>query len=714
MVVDSQFHNLRDLSLALQELLRSRFPQIAPIQVFCLQMSHKLLVLVQHSSRAMPDEHAVGQILQTTLEQDPPPSIQQWLAQTERAQMELFLRVTGDNQVYASGMFDLAYGGRSRGFPLSELSPQALFPLIPSPSAPESLTLVDSVSADPEDLDGDDSLGDSFELAAEDLDESVIDAFSLTPSLEAIAPSDAADVPEPAVSPPDAVSSPDLIPEESSLAPLVHGDAEDGAIVPREPEPLAPSAERSPASESALVPTTAPPSADPPAEVKPSAPAKPWVQEHRRQRQIALGIAGIVAIASGIYALSRPCVLGECQNIIQAQALDATASATIQDPQSAQEVVDAYDQWVDASYLLQQIPPWSRSYTEAQRLLGIYEERMGVLNNVVQAQHQAYAAAVKSQNPPHPVDVWREIRILWQEAITLLQAVPQESSVYPLAQQKLLEYEANLGAIDGRIETERAAQAKIQTAREAATVAEARQQVANSLATWQQAYATWQATINLLRQVPTNTMSYAESQQLLEIYQTKLGAARDRLQQETIAQSSYQQALALADQAAAYEDSRQWSQAVISWRDALNQAQQVPKGTTYHDQAQPLIMSYSQSLSTAEEKLQAAVSLQEAEVQVAQLCNTSKQCTSRMSGDRIQIQVTQSALGNGTFPLPGTTQPIAEPFNNLLRSVADIGQRAQVKIDVFNVDGSLFGTYTPDVNGYVPASTATTPEPYRF
>lgn len=857
-----------------------------------MQMSHKLLVLVQHSSRAMPDEQAVGRVLQTTLEHHPPASIQRWLAENENPQMELFLRVTGSNQVYASGIFDLHPDRRS-------LPHLPIPPLVPVPTVPEALaeppiasaseaeqspdlesspsvnevdteageapvnsapdvdrftepvlatsalnpdesltdtTVADEVPTDatvaieaehdlvqnstdlafeiPEpdaqnqslietldvssdigsgesldvgsgveqveptaaiapsldgiprfdepDEDFDEDLGSSFELDSEQLDRDVLDAFNATewqplpeldaPEPPAIAPeigADLASVEIPPSTDTDLDISEEIPPAEIDVVPDIFADFERSeaadAIAPPDLEDRAnqrfdeffdeseedalsdgaPSEAEVPDSPpAAIVPlgdrASTPDRAIAPSEVAarelvaispPTLDSTPPPQI--RKRWFLGGIAGLVAIVGGIYALTRPCVLGECQNLTEAQTLDAQATALIQSPQSAQDAVDAYDQWADASYLLQQIPPWSRSYAQAQRLLSTYEQRMNVLNNVVQAQRQAYTAAVKSQNPPHPVDVWREVRVLWQEAIALLRDVPPESTIYPLAQQKLQEYETNLKAIDGRIETERAAQSKIQSAREAATVAEARQQGATSLQEWQQTQSTWQTAIALLQQVPANTMSHAEAQQLLDIYQQKLSGTRDRLQQETIAQSAYQQSLNSADQAASYEDSQQWSQAVASWRDALNQAQQVPKETTYYDQAQPLIESYSRSLEVAEDKLQIVVARQGAEDQLRNLCSTG-QCTFAALSDRFQVRVIQPSVGAGSFPLPGSNQPISEPFNDLLRSVADIGQRSQVKIDVFNVDGTLFGTYTPEVNGYVPPSNSTTPEPYRF
>jgi hypothetical protein len=40
-------------------------------------------------------------------------------------------------------------------------------------------------------------------------------------------------------------------------------------------------------------------------------------------------------------------------------------------------------------------------------------------------------------------------------------------------------------------------------------------------------------------------------------------------------------------------------------------------------------------------------------------------------------------------------------FNPLLRAIATVGETAQIPIEVYNADGSLFGIYDPALDGYV-------------
>ncbi len=47
------------------------------------------------------------------------------------------------------------------------------------------------------------------------------------------------------------------------------------------------------------------------------------------------------------------------------------------------------------------------------------------------------SAALLVQNPPHPVNTWYQAQQKWQYAINLLEKIPQESSSYQEATEKL-------------------------------------------------------------------------------------------------------------------------------------------------------------------------------------------------------------------------------------------------------------------------------------
>ncbi|HEY9627513.1 MAG TPA: hypothetical protein V6C84_09440 [Coleofasciculaceae cyanobacterium] len=439
------------------------------------------------------------------------------------------------------------------------------------------------------------------------------------------------------------------------------------------------------------------------------------------------GAVGLFGLVSGAYVLSRPCVLGTvCEPIQKAQQLDQQATQTIATTDSALAVVGAYDQLTEASYLLGTIPSWSGQHQAAQTLQATYENKSKMLGQVVKALKQGNAAAQKSQNPPHPLPKWRQIQWDWREAIALLEKVPPDSPVLSLAQKKLAEYKVNLDTTDRRVLVEQGAQDKLTTARKTAEVAESRANLATTPESWQQVYLTWQAAINLLQQVPQGTMAHSEAAQVISLYESKMAEADNRRNQEQASTGSYQEAVKLAEQARNWERQNQWTEAVAAWRSAFTNIQQIPQGTTYYTQAQPLVSEYQAALAQAETNRDRTSAMQRVKPDLDRAClgtglganleanlksqtGLSKVCTYTLSPIAIRIQVTpqyDQAVENviTRAQTQGDARARAEvttQVNELLQNLADIGKTAQVPIELYSSNGSIFANYNPDASGYV-------------
>ncbi|WP_448602633.1 hypothetical protein [Thermoleptolyngbya sp.] len=429
------------------------------------------------------------------------------------------------------------------------------------------------------------------------------------------------------------------------------------------------------------------------------------------RRAIALAV-GVAALAFGgtFYALTRPCVMGGCAELQTVEQLHQTVSNQLSQGATLQDVSQSYTQLTDASYRLSQVPRWSRHSAAANRVQQQTESTIAALGQILAAQSAATEAVEMTQNPPHALAVWQQAQALWETAIAQLQQVPESSPAYDLAQQKRLEYAENLAAIEQRIVLEQKAQDWVSRARQAVELAEARQGAATSMAARLEAHGTWRTAIALLQQVPDTAMAYAEAQQLLALYQPRLLDSSTRLQQEETAVDAHQRALRLADLAAQAEQRRQWSQAVQHWQAALAAAQQVAVGTTVHPQAQPLVASYRTSLAAAQEKLRGAVAAQAAEQDLARNCSgTPRVCTYAQQGNVMQVRITPS-YDRVLQEAAAITQAAQDTdpdsammvhFNPLLRAIATVGETAQIPIEVYNADGSLFGIYDPTLDGYV-------------
>lgn len=425
---------------------------------------------------------------------------------------------------------------------------------------------------------------------------------------------------------------------------------------------------------------------------------------------VALGGAiGSFVLVSGLYLLTRPCVIGGCEPLQRARQLSQEAIQTAQTTESALEVVEAHKQLNEASYLLGTIPAWSRHHESAQAVLASYEDQAVVLGQVVEALEQANGAAQRSQNPPHPLHEWREIQRLWREVIARLERIPSDSPLQSLVQRKLQEYQANLTGINQRVAIEQQAQDRIAVARQAGQIAEARAGAAQSAKNWQETAATWTTAIEQLRQVPQGTIGHDEAQQLLAIYQPKLTEARSRQTQESTAADAYSQALSAAEQARKLEQQNQWAQAATRWRDALTYVQQVPNDSAYYGQVQPLISTYTKTLQQAQDNSQRATAIESARSNLDLACSGNPRiCTYTLSPQIVRVQFTPGydqtvgkLITNADSKGSGFPPETVNQVNGLLRTLAEISDATQVPIELFDSNGTKLGTYTPSLSGYV-------------
>ncbi|HHP7244100.1 MAG TPA: hypothetical protein ACFE0H_05375 [Elainellaceae cyanobacterium] len=426
---------------------------------------------------------------------------------------------------------------------------------------------------------------------------------------------------------------------------------------------------------------------------------------------LAIATVGLIGLVGGIYALTRPCVVGECEVLHVSQTLTLESEKMMQDPESAEQVIKAYDRLLEANYRLSKIPFWSEHHERAQRLLQSYEVDANYLGYVVTAQKHALSAAELSQDPPHPLATWKEVRTLWLQAIDQLKNVPEHAAAYSFAQSKRAEYRANLATINRRIELEEQAHKTISTTRNAAQMAEARESSADSVETWRLVNATWQVVLNRINDVPPDTMAYAEAQQLRAIYEPRLATAHARWTQSEASATSYNRALTFAEQAISFEQNNQWSSAVTAWQNALETVRQIPTDTSYYDQAQPLMNSYSGALDRAQQNLSLAVAIQDAQVDLDRICNATPQiCDYTLDSEAIQIYITaefdqiveQAIMTSNAATVSGRTQDTSLKINTLLQTLAAIGENAYVSIELYDADGALFATYAPSLSGYTP------------
>ena len=412
----------------------------------------------------------------------------------------------------------------------------------------------------------------------------------------------------------------------------------------------------------------------------------------------------LAAIFTSIYMLTRPCVIGRCKPLQTAQQLNQGATRMAKSADSQSELLAAQQQLVAANNSLKQIPRWSGHYQEAQQLSQSLFNQSALLNQAIAALQQGARATQRSQNPPRSALELQTIQALWQDAIANLAAVPSDSALFPLAQQKLPAYQTNLKSVNQQLQMEQQASQKLILAQKTALLAKQRQDTAQSWQAWQTAKSNWVSAIDTLTTIPKTSAAYKEAQRLLPTYQTQLATASDRASKEQMAAKAFSQAISQANLAQREQQQNQFTNAVNNWKQALTYAKQVPSGTLYYKQVQPLITSYSETIQQAQAQLKVANVLQKARTDLNRTCSSNiRVCTYTVNNKLIVVQLTSgyeqtvernyiAGKRKGDLSIQAG---IAFHYRALRQALEIISANADIPLQVYEPDGSLIHSYKP-------------------
>lgn len=419
---------------------------------------------------------------------------------------------------------------------------------------------------------------------------------------------------------------------------------------------------------------------------------------------VGTGLSLFIFIAS-LFILTRPCTIGECNAITQARELNQSSQKKLQNPVSGKEVLEAQEELTEAIRMLKSVPFWASDRDVAQEQLKVYQAQADQVEEMVTALKTAAKAANRSENPPHPAARWIEIQGLWREAIARLEQLPTSTQLQPLAQEKIKAYKANLAQTNQRLVKEREATLRLQEAKDAALIADARQGVAQSLEHWQLVYSTWQMAMKRLKQIPQGTTAYEEAKQLSALYMPKMASARDKTAQEQFAANTYNQGLTLAQLAKNAQLDNQWTVAVVHWRNALSSMNQIPNTTFYYTKAQPLVKSYSSALGQAKGKLQWAVLVQQTRSDLTQTCMGKMQvCNFGIINNNIKVRLTpaytkivkQTAIAAQARGDANAQAGIVKHIMSLGEALEAISENSRMRLEVYDADGNLIQSHVPN------------------
>lgn len=327
-------------------------------------------------------------------------------------------------------------------------------------------------------------------------------------------------------------------------------------------------------------------------------------------------------IQSQLNAIDETLKAKAAENFSHAEQLGISIAATLsQLPQPANQLEETQSQLEEAITFLSAIPEDTPVFAQAQETLLTYQAQKTQLAQALAQEKQsadlfekAKAAAIEagklSQNPPHSVQVWEHSAQKWQEAISHLEAIRPETSVYSDAQSRLASYRNNHNTINARRSAEQKAVESLESAKNLAKGAVNRtQNPPHAVAVWEQAQSQWQQAIHQLKAIPGGTTVSTEAQQKLSEYTQNLQVVSQALEKQKIADLMKElrpEAQAVADQFSALNSTldvgmnyRQYGNQVRELKVALDRlgrqpyAKQLPVYQTLEDAFKKYDLAYS-------------------------------------------------------------------------------------------------------------------------
>jgi hypothetical protein len=372
-------------------------------------------------------------------------------------------------------------------------------------------------------------------------------------------------------------------------------------------------------------------------------------------------------------------------------------------PATGKEILDAQTDLRRSVAELKTVPMWSGKYSQAQANLAVYSRHATMVDIAVEGMKKAHAASAKISKQPVAQETWKESQKLWVEAIAELEKIPPDSRVYPLAQQKLQEYQQKLETVNKNITSEVNADKNLASAKAVAINNTAKQAQAKTLENWQAADREWQSFEKLLADIPTD----ATAQKLKQDYQAQVAAVRDRLTKEQANGEILAKAKVAADEARQLGKEKKWPEALARWNAAIATIQTVPQDSTYQAKSQAAFGEYSQAMKTIEQSIVKNQKQIQADASLKQICEAKPPvCTYQVEDKGITVKLLAEYVKTVQQTAADATK---QDDNNakvgLVRHVSSVGDalesvsnNSNLPLQLMGDDGKLIQKYLPRAN----------------
>jgi tetratricopeptide (TPR) repeat protein len=404
----------------------------------------------------------------------------------------------------------------------------------------------------------------------------------------------------------------------------------------------------------------------------------------------------LTTFAGSFYLVSQPCLVRTCLPFEAAQRIGTSVTQMLQAANTWEDLERARSQLGLANLQLDRVPSWSRYGLQAQQQRSRYQSLALAIEPMQAALKQATLATQKTQGDALPIDSWREIAKIWDSVISQLKAIPSNSPLYSMAQDKLRQFQASQRQVEQRLTKEQEGQRLLVEARRlAAPLSDP-----TTLSDLEGTQSRLQQVVELLNAIPKATTAYEDAQQILATYESQLAAATNQQSQQQQAIDDYRRATEIASEARRLETQQEWSSATEQWQAAIASLQGIGISSPNYSEAQGQLGEYTIALKQAEQRASRSGAVAQARTALDGICSgTPTICTVEVTPDRIAVRLTaayqQAVLTAGTIGDADSKVQAVDHVKTLELALQTTSDNARIPLELYDPDGTLVGTHSP-------------------
>ncbi len=418
---------------------------------------------------------------------------------------------------------------------------------------------------------------------------------------------------------------------------------------------------------------------------------------------IASGI-GVGLLGAGGYGLSRPCVMGACPQLQQSQVLAEKSLNVLNGEATGKQILDAQDGLRQSLTQFRSVPFWSTSHGKAQNDLKRYEQQSTMLDITVEGMKKADRASRKTVKQPVSQETWKESKKLWEGAISDLTKVVPSSRAYPLAQQKLVEYQKKLDVINQNITSEVGSDKILANVKLLGTTLTAKQAENKTLEDWQASQKSWTKFNEQIAEIPSDVTAYPEAQKLLKDYQPQIAGVNDKLDKEKKNTEIYEKAQADAAVAKKTAEAKKPEESLASWNRAISTLQNIPRDSIYLPKAEALTAEYTKAMKQTEVTVVGEKKSSQAAEALKRVCEGQlKVCSYKVVINKISVTllpeyaktVRQRASDANKEADRNAQVGLRKHVDSLGDALETVSNASEIPLHLFSDSGKLLQVYSP-------------------